>query len=106
MKRIEKKTEIDIKNFPILTQRTKQELADILTDESLSQGETLKRMRELTGTTQKELAEILKVSQTLISLWEKGIKHPDAYMLQWLSVLYGFSVEKFLFQFGYDMPSL
>ena len=104
MKRAEIKSFIDTRDFPIIDRSIQKRLAEILEDTKITQGETLKRMRETVGLTQKELAEVLKISQTLVSLWEKGQKQPDPYMLQWIAVLYGFSIEKFLFQFGYELP--
>ena len=44
----------------------------------MSIGETIKRLRESMGLSQKELAQILKISNQRLSNWEKDINQPNA----------------------------
>jgi len=49
--------------------------------EGQSIGDTLKRMREAAGLTQKELADAIGASQGSVSKWEAGTSMPDGYHL-------------------------
>ena len=104
MKKQPLKRPINEQAFPVYTKQTKEKLQALFFDENLSQGETLKAMRELLGLTQIDFAKLLQISQTLVSLWEKEEKKPDCYMLLWLAALYSIPAETLLLQFGYDVP--
>ena len=45
-------------------------------------GEKIRNARKSLGLTQRQLAELLGISNTSISNWEKGLSRPDADMIQ------------------------
>ncbi|WP_438315302.1 XRE family transcriptional regulator [Sporosarcina sp. FA9] len=55
----------------------------------------LKRLREASGITMVELAEVLGMSQATISEWEKGNKFPRAGSLQGLAIHFDVPLEYF-----------
>ena len=50
----------------------------------LSIGERLREARKAAGLTQRQLADKIKVSNTSISNWEKGVSMPDPDTIQYL----------------------
>jgi len=58
-------------------------------------GENAKRAREACGFSQANVAEFLKVDQSLISKFEKGLRSLQADMLERLSNLYGHRISDF-----------
>ena len=52
-------------------------------------GEFLKQKRQEKKLTQKELAELLIISPSTVSKWEKGVAHPDITLLPKLSEILG-----------------
>jgi len=55
-------------------------------------GQNVKYARESNGFTQENVAEFLKVDQSLISKFEKGQRNLQSDMLEKLANLYGFNV--------------
>ena len=45
-------------------------------------GETIRNARKALGLTQRQLSDILGVSNTSVSNWEKNLSRPDADMIQ------------------------
>ena len=64
--------------------------------DSKKTGELLCRLRKEKGMTQKQAAEILKVSDRTISKWERGAGLPDVSLWKGISSLYGVEIEKML----------
>jgi transcriptional regulator with XRE-family HTH domain len=58
-------------------------------------GENAKRAREACGFSQANVAEFLKVDQSLISKFEKGLRSLQADMLERLATLYGHYISDF-----------
>lgn len=56
----------------------------------------LKRIREKRKLTQEELANMVSVGRTTVTLWEKGINKPRADMLVKLSKVLDCSIEDLL----------
>lgn len=59
-------------------------------------GETIRSLREKKGFTQKQLAEIISVSDKTISKWETGKGLPDISLLTPLAGALGVSVAELL----------
>lgn len=59
-------------------------------------GELLSRLRKEHGMTQKQVAEVLQISDRTVSKWERGAGLPDVSMLKGISALYGVDIEKIL----------
>lgn len=59
-------------------------------------GDFIKRKRKEKGITQKELAEMLSITDRAISKWERGLSCPDISLLQELSKILGVSVVELL----------
>ena len=59
-------------------------------------GETIRELREKKGYTQKELADVLALSDKTISKWETGKGLPDSVMLSPLASALGVSVSELL----------
>ncbi len=59
-------------------------------------GELILALRKEKNLTQRELADILKLSDRTISKWERGVGCPDVSLLGELSRVLGVSVEKLL----------
>lgn len=55
---------------------------------------TLKQLRKNAGLTQKELAKLVGYEQTIISLWENGLRDPNVQTLIDLSRILNCSVDK------------
>lgn len=49
----------------------------------------IKYIREKSNFTKNALAERMGVTRQTITLWEKGVRKPDYYHLQWLCDFYG-----------------
>lgn len=62
-------------------------------------GENIKRLRKDKNITQEQLAEVLSLSCTAVSKWERGETYPDITLLQPLAYFFGVSVDDLL---GYD----
>lgn len=58
--------------------------------------DTLKRLREKKGVTQKDVALYLSVSNKTVSKWEKGASEPDLSMLVALSEYFGVTADTLL----------
>jgi transcriptional regulator with XRE-family HTH domain len=58
-------------------------------------GENAKRARESCGFSQANVAEFLKVDQSLVSKFEKGLRSLQSNMLERLANLYGYHVSDF-----------
>ena len=56
----------------------------------------LKELRKMRGITQKELAELLHISDSTLSNWEQGRFEPDNETLIWLASFFGVSIEDLL----------
>lgn len=54
------------------------------------------QLRKDKGLTQKQLADLLFISQSAVSKWEKGISSPDIYMLKRLSEVFQVEVSELL----------
>ena len=59
-------------------------------------GERIKEQRELSGETQKELANSIGVAQSAVSQWEKGINEPKATYLKAISLHYNIASDYLL----------
>lgn len=59
-------------------------------------GNLIRKMRIEKGLTQKEMAEIINLSDKTISKWERGVGLPDITILKKLSEIFGITVEKIL----------
>jgi len=59
-------------------------------------GNLIQRLRKEKGLTQKQLADIVNISDKTISKWERGAGCPDVSLLNDLSNVLGVSVEKLL----------
>lgn len=79
----------------------KSEMWEILADELTEQPEKLSHLRKIAGLNQQEIAEILSVTQSSVSQWEKGTKKPSAEILIQLADLYEIDIKEFLTAFGF-----
>ena len=59
-------------------------------------GALIRSLRKEKGLTQKELAEILSVSDKTVSKWERGKGIPDISIMLSLSNIFGIEIEKML----------
>lgn len=59
-------------------------------------GELIRRLRNEKGLTQKQLADMLNVSDKAVSKWERGSGFPDVSLLRGLSNILDVNVEKIL----------
>ena len=59
-------------------------------------GELLSRLRKERGMTQKDVADVLHISDRTVSKWERGSGLPDVSMWKGISALYGVDIEKLL----------
>lgn len=62
----------------------------------------LKELRQSRNLSQKELAEILKVSTGTVGNWEVGLREPDFNMLTKIADLFGVSCDYLLSRFSDD----
>lgn len=56
----------------------------------------IRNYRSKLNLTQKELAKILKVSQSTIGMWENGERKPDIIMLKKLAEIFGCTADALL----------
>jgi transcriptional regulator with XRE-family HTH domain len=56
----------------------------------------LSRLRKERGLTQRELAELLHISQTSVSKYERGAAEPDLEMVLAMADFFGVSTDEFL----------
>lgn len=61
-------------------------------DKGWKGGPSLRSFRERYGLSAEELARLLGCSRALITHWERGVRAPDAAMLQRLADLFGFDL--------------
>ena len=59
-------------------------------------GKLLSRLRKERGMTQKDVADVLHISDRTVSKWERGSGLPDVSMWKGISALYGIDIEKLL----------
>lgn len=59
-------------------------------------GELLGRLRKERGMTQKDVADVLHISDRTVSKWERGSGLPDVSMWKGISALFGVDIEKLL----------
>ena len=59
-------------------------------------GKLLLALRRETNMTQKDIAELLNLSDRTISKWERGLGCPDVSLLSELSRIYGVNIERLL----------
>ncbi len=59
-------------------------------------GKLISNLRKEKGMTQKELADVMNISDRTISKWERGIGCPDVSLLHELSNILGVNIEKIL----------
>lgn len=59
-------------------------------------GQLLNRLRKERQLTQKEVADVLNVSDKTVSKWERGLGCPDVSLLHGLSQLFGVTVDNIL----------
>lgn len=59
-------------------------------------GELFARLRKEHAMTQKEVADILHISDRTVSKWERGMGMPDVSMWKGISALFGVDIEKLL----------
>lgn len=64
--------------------------------DNLSVGRLIKELRTEKGLTQKNLADMLSVSDRAVSKWERGLGCPDISLLGELSKIFGVSTERLL----------
>jgi len=62
-------------------------------------GDTLREVREASGNILKDIAEELKVPESLCLEWEQGKSKPEAFMLSNVARAYGCSFEEINFAF-------
>ncbi len=61
----------------------------------MSIGENIKRIRQSTNVTQKQLGELVGVDQSMICQIERGTKTPNMALWKQIADVFGCSVEKF-----------
>lgn len=59
-------------------------------------GELLCRLRKERGMTQKQVAEVLQISDRTVSKWERAAGLPEVSLWKGISALYGVEIEKLL----------
>ena len=64
--------------------------------DSVKVGKLILKLRKEKGMTQKELADMMYISDRTISKWERGIGYPDVSLLHELSRILGVNIEKIL----------
>ena len=62
----------------------------------MSFGDRIMQLRNKRNMTQKDLANVLKISRGAVSMWEIGQRTPDPPMLQKLATYFGVSVDYLL----------
>ena len=63
---------------------------------NISMGEIISTLRKEKGMTQKELADILNITDKAVSKWERDIACPDTQTIPKLAKLLGISVEELM----------
>lgn len=61
-----------------------------------SMGETISTLRREKGMTQKELADMLNITDKAVSKWERGLACPDTQLVPKLAEVLGISVEELM----------
>ena len=61
-----------------------------------SMGETISTLRKEKGMTQKELADLLNITDKAVSKWERDIACPDTQTIPKLAEILGVSIEELL----------
>ena len=61
-----------------------------------SMGEIIAAIRKEKGMTQKELAEMLNITDKAVSKWERGIAYPDTQTIPKLAEILGISIEELM----------
>ena len=61
-----------------------------------SMGETISTLRKEKGMTQKELADMLNITDKAVSKWENGTSDPSTTNLMAIAKLFGVSTEELL----------
>lgn len=61
-----------------------------------SMGETISTLRKEKGMTQKELADMLGITDKAVSKWERNVAYPDTATIPALAEILGVSVEELM----------
>ena len=61
-----------------------------------SMGETISTLRKEKGMTQKELADLLNITDKAVSKWERDIAFPDTQTIPKLAEILGVSIEELM----------
>lgn len=69
-------------------------------------GENLKSIRKERKLSQKKLAEMVEVSQQIISRWEKGMTEPTLGKLCWIADLFYLTVDELVGRGPYEIQGL
>ena len=59
-------------------------------------GEIISTLRKENGMTQKELADMLNITDKAVSKWERDISYPDTQTIPKLSEIFGVSIEELM----------
>lgn len=62
-------------------------------------GENIKRLRKRKGVTQEQIGEVLGISVTAVSKWERNETYPDITLLFPLAQYFGVTLDELM---GYD----
>lgn len=61
-----------------------------------SMGEMISTLRKEKGMTQKELADMLNITDKAVSKWERDISYPDTQTIPKLAQIFGVSIEELM----------
>ena len=61
-----------------------------------SMGETISSLRKEKGMTQKDLADMLGITDKAVSKWERGVAYPDTATIPAIAEIFEISVEELL----------
>lgn len=61
-----------------------------------SMGEIISTFRKEKGLTQKELADMLNITDKAVSKWERDISYPDTQTIPKLAEIFGISIEELM----------
>ena len=61
-----------------------------------SMGETISNLRKEKGMTQKDLADMLGITDKAVSKWERGVAYPDTATIPAIAEIFEVSVEELL----------
>ena len=64
--------------------------------QNTSMGETISTLRKEKGMTQKELADMLGITDKAVSKWERNVAYPDTATISALAEILGISVEQLM----------